>query len=231
MIDFLNHWLPVIITAVAVASVIAMMGFLFALSQYQHFVEIARRNERRAAIELTARESTHFGAVLIPGFGKLRKQIENSGCQFFAHFKLIRSETELKPDAAAVTEDDYNRLNEHFPETLRLFNLLEGFAIPFAAGVADDHLGFVECGRSFVTTFEQFYGLYARHELKHYYPSTQAVYWKWRRQLENDDRRRMQLALGRDFFALTEEIIRNESKPGQNSLACWLLAKINLRKK
>jgi hypothetical protein len=208
MIEFITHWLPLLDATAKLAAISAVFGLWLAFCQFKHSVRIARKNERRLAVELAAKECTNYGAALLPQLIKLQKDIENSGCQFFKHFKLIRGENDLKSDASAVTEEDYNELNQYIPETLRLLNLLEGFSIPFAAGVADDRVGFIECGRSFVRIFEQFFGLYARHELKHYYPATQTLYWNWRRQIIKDDRSRMHLNAGREFFTLTEAIIR-----------------------
>ncbi|HXI72528.1 MAG TPA: hypothetical protein VNN22_19465 [Verrucomicrobiae bacterium] len=227
MIEFVIHWMPLLDATAKIIGIIAIFGLVLAFCQYKNSVRIAERNERRAAVELAARECTNYGSVLTPQFIKLRNDIEVSGCQFFLHFKLIREENNLKPDASAVTEEDYSKLKEHIPETLRLFNSLEGFAIPFAAGVADDSVGFVECGRSFVSHFEQFFGLYARHELKHYYPSTQTLYWSWRRQITKDDRRRMHLNAGREFFALTESLIREESDSKVLRAMAPLLKKVN----
>lgn len=211
----------------AAASVATAVGVWYAFLQYKHSVLIAKESDRRASIELAARESTNYGADLLPGFRKLRQEIEDSGCQFFQHFKLLRQENDLKSDASAVTEDDYKKLNERITEIMRVLNSLEGFAIPFVAGVADGRVGFVECGHSFVCIFEEFFGLYARSDLKRYYPSTQILYWKWRKQIEKDERGRMLLkSATRQFFALTEAFIHEEtnSKVLRNT-ASWLKKK------
>lgn len=202
---------PALDIAAKLAAVVGVIGLYFAYRQWRHAVAIAGRNERRAAVELAAQECTHYGAVLMPQLTKLREEMQKSGCQFFEHFKLVRKEQDLLPDASDVTEEDYQQLNQHAAETLRVLNEIEGFAIPFAAGVADNRVGFVECGRSLVTVFENNFGLYARHDLKNYYPSTQTLYWRWRREIEKDDTYRMHLQAGREFFTLTERIIRDRT--------------------
>lgn len=169
----------------------------------------------------------HFGSVLLPQLLEFRKRIEGSGCPFFEHVKLIREEDSLKIDpTSAITADDYKKLDEHRSEIMRMLNSLEGFAIPFAAGVADDTVGFVECGRGFVAEFEQFFGLYSRYELKHYYASTQLLYWRWRNRIKSDDHRRMCLQAGREFFTLTEALIRGESNSKSSRFMASLLRRI-----
>lgn len=211
MLNFITHWLPLLDAIAKIATTAGVVGLLLAYFQYKHAVRIAKRADRRASVELAVKECTNFGGILMPELMKVSKGIDGSGCEFFKHFKLIRDRDTLKPDTSAVTDTDYAKLNEHQHETLRLLNLIEGFAIPFVAGVADNEVGFVECGHTFVQTFELLFGLYSRHDLKRIYPSTQALYWRWRKQLEVDERRRMTLDAGRQFFALTEEIVRTES--------------------
>jgi hypothetical protein len=230
MNTFIREIYPYLDAVAKLVGIIGVVGLFLAFFQYKHAVRIAQRNERRASIELAVRECTSFGSALMPQFLKLRTTIENSGCEFFKHFKLIKEENDLKPNTSSVTQDDYRILDEHAEETVRLLNSLEGFAIPFAAGVADGRIGFIECGRSFVATFEQLFGLYARYELKHYYPSTQTLYWNWRKQIARDDRRRMHLDLGRDFFALTEQIVREESD-SKMLKALWKKVSNSLMKK
>ena len=225
MIEFITHWAPLLDAAAKIAAIIGVVGLGFAYCQYKHSVSIAEKSDKRAAVELAARECTHYGAVLMPQLLKLRKDIEDSGCQFFKHFKLIREENELKSNTSEVTEEDYKKLNECFPDILRFLNALEGFAIPFAAGVADNRVGFIECGRSFVDLFEGHFGLYAAHELKHYYQSTQTLYWSWRKQIEKDDRRRMHLNAGREFFTLTVSLVREDSNSKVLLAAASLLRK------
>ena len=218
--------MPLLDAAAKIVAIIGVVGLRFAYCQYRHSVRIAERNERRAAVELAVRECVNFGSALLPQLAKLRKDIDDSGCQFFKHFKLVLEEENLKPDTSAVTEEDYKKLNEHLPETLHILNSLEGFAIPFVAGVADNRVGFVECGRAFIGVFEQFFGLYARHDLKHYFPSTQTLYWNWRKQIGKDDRRRMNLEAGREFFVLTEAVIREESDSKMAQAAASLMRKL-----
>src|SRR5436190_13177644 len=81
-INSINHWLPLIDAVAKIATIVGVTGLLLAFFQYRHAVRIAKRNDRRAAVELAAKECTNLGSVLMPGFSRLRKDIEKSECEF-----------------------------------------------------------------------------------------------------------------------------------------------------
>lgn len=212
MIDYLRiHWAILLDAAAKMATVIAAIGIWVAYCQYKHSVKLAQTNERRAAVELAARECARYGSDLIKQLKQLADKIELSGCEYLKHCKLIKESQQLKLDTSAVTEEDRQKMREHSSETVCVVNSLEGFAIPFVRGVADDSVGFVECGRSFVTIFEKYFPLFCISNLQHYYKSSQTLYWRWRKQIEQEELERQHSQAGKEFFVLSEKLVRGKS--------------------
>lgn len=215
MIQFLIHWMPLLDAAAKIVAIFGVIGLGFAYCQYRHSVRIAERNERRAAVELAAKECAHYGSELIFKQNELVKKINDSGCKYIEHCKLVKENgkdrQKLLIDSSAVTDEDRQKMKEYVAESVCLLNKLEGFAIPFACGVADDRVGFMECGRSFVSQFEKYFALYSVTNLQQYYKSSQTLYWRWRKQIEKEELERQHAQAGEKFFSLSEKLIKGES--------------------
>lgn len=196
-------------------TIFAGVGLWVGYRQYKHSVNIAVTSERRASVELAARECARYGSELVDELEKLGNKIKESGCKYIEHCKLVREdgkeEQKISVDSSAVTEEDRQKIKEYLGEIICLLNKFEGFAIPFACGVADDRVGFMECGRSFVTIFEKYFSLYSFSNLQHYYKSSQAIYWRWRKQIEQEELERQHAQAGKEFFTLSEKLVRGES--------------------
>lgn len=62
----------------------------------------------------------------------------------------------LRNDTTKVSPEELTKMKALADDALRVLNKLEGFAIPLVVGVADDGIGFVECGRTYLQLFEKF---------------------------------------------------------------------------
>lgn len=223
MIQFVTHWMPLLDAAARIVAIIGVVGLGFAYCSYRHSVRIAERNERRASVELAARECDRYGRELLKQLADLGQEIERSGCDYVRHCKLIKEDQQLKLDASAVTQEDREKIRKHSAQTMCVLNSLEGFAIPFASRVADDRVGFIECGSSFVDVFEKIFPLYCLSNLQHYYKSSQEIYWRWKKQLDQEELEREHAQAGKEFFVLTEKLVRGKSN---SRVALWVAAKL-----
>jgi len=213
-------------SAAKVVTILAGIGLWVAYRQYKHSVNLARTNERRAAVELAARECARYGSELMKQVAELLQEIDKSGCEYVQHCKVIKDGSQVRLDTSAVTEVDKQKVKAHGAKITCVLNSLEGFAIPFTSGVADDQVGFVECGRSFVNSFEDNFSLYYTFNLQHYFKSSQALYWRWRNQIDREELERQHSQAGKDFFVLTEKLVRGKSNSRfQLALASWLRKK------
>lgn len=226
MCDFLiKHWAVLLDASAKVVTIFACIGLWVAYRQYKHSLNLARTTERRAAVELASRECAHYGSVLMKQLADLIQKIEESGCEYLKHSKVIKEDQQLKLDATAVTEEDRQKLKKHLTEIMCVLNSLEGFAIPFASGVADDEIGFMECGHSFVKIFEERFPLYCVSNLEHYYKASQNLYWRWKKRFDQAELERQHSQAGKEFFVLTEKLVREKSNSRiALALASWLKA-------
>ena len=211
MSDFLiKHWVVILDTAAKVAAIFGVIGIWVAYHQYKHSVNLAKINERRAAVELAARECARYGNELIKQAVGLLQKIDKSGCQYLKHCKLNKDDKQLKLDATALTEEDRVTMKEYMLEAVGVVNSLETFSIPFVRGVADNETGFVECGRSFIEIFEACFPLYCLSNLQDYYKASQELYWRWRKQIADVELERQHSQAGKQFFVLTAQRLERE---------------------
>lgn len=219
MSDFLiKHWEVILDAAAKIAAIFAVIGIWVAYRQYKHSVDLAKINERRASIELAARECARYGNELTTQAVQLLQEIDKSGCEYLKHCKLIKENQQLKLDASAVTAEDKEKMKKHLLEAVRVVNSMEGFAIPFISGVADNKIGFVECGRSFTDTFEVLFPFYCFSNLQDYYKASQELYWRWKKQIADAEFERQHLQVGKQFFVLTAERLEREKAHSRSAL-------------
>lgn len=212
MIEFLLNNARVIDVVAKLAGIATVIGLFFAFRQYKHSVRVARRTERRAGVELAAKECTHYGLNILRDVNEVLDQINKSGCEYLNHCKITPSEKGLAVDTSALTPEDAQRIQSHIKKIVEVLNGLEGFAIPFAEGVADDRVGFIECGRSFVQTIERIAPLYSFWPLKDYYRSSQTIYVRWRRGIGQEEKDRRFIQASKDLMVMSAQIIKDRSK-------------------
>jgi len=163
---------------------LAFVGAVVALLSFWFSVNVARRNSRRAAVELAARECTKFGTETMPTLAEIQKRLEEAGCEYYQHFRTIADSERLEPDTTLVTSIDKEILKTEELAIRKALNAVESFAIPFCEGVAATDVGFTHCGPAFVWTFDKYFCLFCWSDFEWLYPSTQELYWVWRREIE-----------------------------------------------
>jgi hypothetical protein len=177
-LEKLNTWLA------AHAALLTVFGSLIALLNYQNSIRVARRNARRASVELAARECGKFGMETLPQFAEIRAKFESAGCEYLKHLKAVNSKTRLEPDEHLARAEDRAQFEKESAAITKAVNAVESFAIPFLERVADEEVGFRECGPAFVRLFEDYFGLFCHSDFERIFPATQPLYWRWRRRKE-----------------------------------------------
>lgn len=206
--------------------VAALIGLYYTNRRYKHSVDVASQRNRRAEVELAIRQCTHFGTILLPKMAGLRQEIEKSAPNFFSRFKIVHGKGRIDPDDKEVTKEDIEGLKPHWNSIVEVLNSFEGFAIPFAAKVADDRIGYIECAPAFLEHFAHNFALYSKFDLSSRYPATQHLYFKWKDEAEAADRQAKLAATSEAFFAATKEILRKDAKSNRGRAAllwCELL--------
>lgn len=134
---------------------IAIAAF-WALEQIRLTKQIARTNARRESVKLAADLCTYYAETVVP---KMTLAVEEHNASSLGYLSVTAQPSFVIKDGEILnTKFNTAKLAEgpSHKAGIACVNVLEAFAIPFAAGVADEDIGYRETGISFcraVTTF------------------------------------------------------------------------------
>ncbi len=137
-----------------VSGIIIAVAAVLALSQIRLTKQIARANSRRESVKLAADLCKYFADPVVPLWGKADDDCAKAGVKCLTVTAVPGQPTFLIKDGEIVNHqfnlrqliDDSPKLNS----AVTYLNALEAFAIPFAAGVADEDIGYRETARPFL---------------------------------------------------------------------------------
>jgi hypothetical protein len=149
--DFKSH-LENIYFLSGVALTISLIVTIIQLRQSK---QIARLASKREAFRLAAERCEFFGANIIPKWSAHIKELETEGVNYLDLCKVIISENKISIDRTLATKTDFEKFASKSKTTINLLNALEGWAIFFVAGIADDRVGYLSCGKVYVEIVEK----------------------------------------------------------------------------
>ena len=135
--------------AIAVAAFFGLRQIKVGLEQVRLTKQIADTNGRREAAKLAAEQSRYFAEVAVPAFAKLKSEYKRLGLTFLSiqpQFTIQNGEITNTNFSVQLWDEQVSKIDEVLVNYL---NNMESFAILFAAGVADDDLGYQETARAF----------------------------------------------------------------------------------
>jgi hypothetical protein len=150
-VDLLRYWMElsyfffggIVLAAIAGAGLLQII--------------IAKRSlqvtSRRDAYRLASERVHHFLTVIIPLTDMLDQKINSTGISCFekSTFKVREKSIEIN---AVGFEEDKEKLKEIGAELLAVLNSLEGFAVYFTSGLADELVAYRAVGRAFLDITE-----------------------------------------------------------------------------
>jgi hypothetical protein len=152
----------ILIAAIYAASQvrIASEQLRIAADQLKTTKEIADANSRRESVRFAAELCKYYADKIVPAQDAALKKYVSEQCTFLAPVQQQSPAFVLKDGDFAQANYDINKIppewNKVNIEIVTLLNMLESFAIPFAAGVADDGIGFRETASVFHTTIDAY---------------------------------------------------------------------------
>lgn len=224
MLDFFfQNWSGILDVIYKISGIALVIGLLFAYQQYKKTAEqtqtqigLSKINAKREAICLAAAQCDHYGGQLQKMAGDLHRKIRERKCEFFTRTKVIVKEEQITLDTTGMRPEDQKKILEHFEEITLLLNAIEGFSIYFASNVADDNIGYIECGRGFVKYFEDNFGLYCiENRVHNYYKATQALYWRWKKRLVAEELVKQHAELAKQISITRQKIDPSKLKPNE----------------
>jgi len=218
-----QNWPTLLDATSKLSSIVLVVGLLFAYRQYvktaeqtRAQIELAKINAKREAICLAAAQCDHYGGQLMKMAGDLHHSIREKKCEFFTRTKVIIKEDQITLDTTGMRPEDQKKILEHFQEITLVTNAVEGFAIYFASNVADDNIGYIECGRGFVKYFEDNFGLYCiENRVQNYYKATQALYWRWKKRLVAEELVKHHDELAKQISITRQKIDPSKLRPNE----------------
>lgn len=130
------------------------IGVYLGLQQLELTKELADASNKREAVKLAAQQCKYFADELVPAFDSLAAEYKKNALTFIAVHLNRQPPTYMLKDGKFIKHDfNMNLLQAEMPKVeysiVISLNAAESFAIPFAAGVADDEIGFQETAAAF----------------------------------------------------------------------------------
>jgi hypothetical protein len=131
-----------------VSGIIIAVAALYGLKQISLTKKIWERNAKRENVKLAIETCRYFAHDAVPALTAEAQDYQRQRLTFSAvkrQFNIANGELTCPNfDAAFVAQQ-----TRQFDSAIAYLNIIEGFAIPFTAGVADDEIGFRETAPSF----------------------------------------------------------------------------------
>ena len=169
-----------------ISNLVIATAVVFGLKQITLTKRIATSDARRESLRFAAERCQYYAHYCIPADTKLRQQQQPPlSLTFLATgrvpFSIVDGEIKIQGMNDKVYVPEFHRGGVFIADCL---NSLEAFAIPFAAGVADDELGFQEAASSFCGLVEQYITMIVlMRRMGPRYESTMKLYDRWKSRL------------------------------------------------
>jgi hypothetical protein len=164
-----------------IAGIAIAIAAYIGLKQISLTKRIAESNATRESVKLAADQCKYFAEVVVPALTRVVKEYQDKKLTFLSvtrNFKVHNLELveATNFDVAAIGKE----LGQ-IPIAIEYLNFVEAFAIPFAAGVATDDIGFRETAVPFCVGV--FYCLpilmYLRITQQVNFPSIMTLFSRW----------------------------------------------------
>jgi hypothetical protein len=132
-----------------VAGIVIAVFAGFGLKQIALTKKIATANAKRESLKFAAERCQYFAEQCVALQIKALDEHRRLGLNFLNNpsvFSIVDGEIQTQGYNRAVFAQQYQKMPN---DIVRVLNSLEAFAIPFAAGVADDEVGFQETATAF----------------------------------------------------------------------------------
>ncbi len=186
LLEYLSYLRPILEGLYFLSSIGIVVGVWVAVRQLRLTRKIADTNVKRESAKLAADQCRYLADTLFPAFEKFTKKYSTAGLAFLSKklqaaqplIQLTNGEfTNPNHDPAAL-QKEWGLINVELVEYL---NACEYFALPFAAGVADEKVAFPVAALPFITAVNT--GIIGLYQLRAMgagrYESTLKLYAVW----------------------------------------------------
>ncbi len=161
--------------------------------------ENSQIQSKREAYKLAGEQCRYFAETIIPlscDFDKEQKEMNNL---FFEKFVVTINKERLDVSLKGqITENDLQSINKS-KYIQDLLNKLEGFAVFFATGVADEKVGFITTGRCYCSIVEKLIPLIAPRIKQGYFLNISILFVTWKNRSITEDVKMKQKELAKQL--------------------------------
>jgi hypothetical protein len=171
------------------SNIVIAVAVVYGLKQIRLAKQIATSDARRESIRFAAERCQYYAEKCVALHAHVGREHERLGLTFLKtklQFSIVDGEIKPKPfDENALTQQ-FQKMNI---DIVALLNSVEAFAIPFAAGVADEEVGFQETAVAYCALVEQQIGMVflLRYRVGTRFESLVKVYDRWKSRLVAQD--------------------------------------------
>lgn len=186
LLEYLWQVRPILEAIYFISSVGVLIGVWVAVRQLRLTRKIADTNVRRESTKLATDQCRYLAEVVIPAFDRFRSKYSSAKLTFLSR-KLNEGQPliQLKNGEFANPNHDPTAVRNEWKtieaELVEYLNFCEYFALPFAAGVADEKVAFPVAALPFITTVNT--GIIGIYQLRATgagrYESTLKLYLVW----------------------------------------------------
>jgi hypothetical protein len=175
--------------AIAIFAFLGLRQVKLGLEQLRITKEIANTNAKREAVKLAAEQCRYFAEDCVRAMTEAHDEYHKKGFKFLTPHPAQGQPPFLLQNGEIISHSfDLKALNDEMLEcgsVVLYLNSLEAFAIPFAAGLANEDIGFTETARPFCQGLQE--AMPALFQLRQTnrgrYESAVKLYEMWSRRL------------------------------------------------
>lgn len=185
----IRNWLEVIYFASGIIlMILAGLGLRqlhLAKEQIETTKKIFKTQSKRAAIEAAIIECKNFSESIVQTSIALDKYCEDNSITYFEDTLFIKTEDGFSIDPTKINPDDVSKLSNASDIINKFVNGLEGFALFFLSGVADEKIAFHVNAKTYLMLAEQAFKLFPIGDIEEDdLEPVKTLYFMWHKKYE-----------------------------------------------
>lgn len=171
------------------SGIVIAVAAVWALEQIKLTKQIANKNARRESVKLAAELCKYFAEDVIPSWNRTNEEYRRLNLTFLT-VTPPQGQPPFVINKGEIVTHHFNaaQLAQEVPRAqfaVDFLNIMEAFAIPFAAGVADEDIGYQETARPFCQSAQAYMPLLYQLRLQNAgrYESIVKLYGTWTNRL------------------------------------------------
>lgn len=135
-------------------------------------------NAKREAFTITAEKCEFYMSTIIPLINKVDEELKKQNIKVLKNSSVSATEEGLKISTKFDSENEKDIVFLELP-TLDLFNKIESFCLFFVSGVAEEKLGYLTIGNTFIFTIKRYLPLIGLLSSDGHYQNTMQLFNIW----------------------------------------------------